>query len=72
MDSMILSLFLYVDWRRSMDEETLELIVTSYINKRGDLEELFELFGLTPQEVFVTIYYAGLLDEDILENMRSL
>jgi hypothetical protein len=55
-----------------MDEETLELIVTSYINKRGDLEELFELFGLTPQEVFVTIYYAGLLDEDILENMRSL
>lgn len=55
-----------------MDEETLEGIVKSFLDSSGSLEELFELFELTPEEVFVSIYYAGMLDEDILDSLRSL
>lgn len=55
-----------------MDDEILENIVTNYLDNKGDFEELLELLGLTPQEVFVTIYYAGLLDEELLDNLRSL
>jgi hypothetical protein len=55
-----------------MDDEILENIVTNYIDDKGDFEELLELFGLTPQEVFVTIYYAGLLDDNLLDSLRSL
>lgn len=55
-----------------MDEETLENILKAYLDSGGTLEELLELFELTPEEVFVTIYYAGMLDEDILDSLRSL
>lgn len=55
-----------------MDEETLENILRAYLDSGGNLEELFELFELTPEEVFVTIYYVGMLDEDILDSLRSL
>lgn len=33
------------------------------------LEEFFELFDLTPLEVFQVVYDAGLLDEEILTRM---
>ena len=54
-----------------MEDDVLELIVTNYLDHDGEFEELLELFGLTPQEVFVTIYYAGMLDDELLERMRS-
>lgn len=39
--------------------------------KFSSLEEFLEQFNIPPEEVLVYLYEGGLLDEDILEELRS-
>jgi len=50
-----------------MTEEDMEKVISEY-----GITELLDIFGLTELEIFVILYSSGMLDEQLLEELRPL
>lgn len=49
-----------------MTKKQLERILTDQL-EQYTLDEFFEFFDLTPLDIVLTVYEAGLMDDEILE-----
>lgn len=54
-----------------MTDTELERILEDQLENKT-LEEIFELFNLTPLDIFQLAYYEGHLDDEILQNLLPL
>ena len=54
-----------------MTEERISKYVSLYL-QHSDFEDLLEMFDLTPEEVFVHLYDAGKIDEELLSDIISV
>lgn len=55
----------------TMDIDLVEQFVTLYL-ETDDLEGLLEEFDITPQETFLLLFKAGMIDETRIEELRTL
>lgn len=53
-----------------MTERELEKYVRSYIDNDGTFEDLLEQFNLTPEETFTLLVQEGMIDLELLEDLR--
>jgi len=51
-----------------MNEIQIEKALEDFL-ENNTLEEFFEQFNITPLEVVLSLYFEGMLDEDILNNI---
>lgn len=53
-----------------MTEREVEKYVKSFIENDGTFEELLEQFNLSPEEVFILLCAEGMIDMELLEDLR--
>lgn len=51
-----------------MTDKELEAVVQNF----SDFEELLELCDISPVEAFIHLYECGMINEDLLEELRSI
>lgn len=56
--------------RKSFERE-MEDIVENYLEDNS-FEDLLEQFNITPTELFILAYESGLIDDDILERIKTI
>ena len=54
-----------------MKESDLELYVRAYL-ETGTFEEMLEQFNVSCEEAFICLFENGLIDEELLEEIRIL